>query len=57
MKNWTYAERAFAAYCKAVGGKTYDGKDIPGFWDLTPAIRDAWYVAAQTVIESVCRGE
>jgi len=57
MKNWTYAEKAFAAYCKAVGGKTYDGRDIPGFWDLTPAIRDGWYAAAQAVIESVRHGD
>lgn len=54
MKNWKYAERAYAAYAKAT---CTDDVDITDFWGLEPDERDGWYAAAQAVIESVCRGD
>lgn len=48
----TYAQTAFEAYVEAVGGKTYDGKDIPKWNDLTDSVRDAWAKASGAVIEA-----
>lgn len=40
--------RAFEAYNASVGGLTWDGKPIPGWDAITPKIREAWCVAAET---------
>jgi len=46
---------AFEAYSKAVGGKTWDGKPIPHWNDVSASVRNAWDVAARAV-ESEVRG-
>lgn len=38
-------QRAFEAYRKAVGGKTYDGKPIPDWNTVTPIVRRGWEAA------------
>lgn len=39
-------EVAFSAYRASVGGKTYDGKPIPAWAELSEPIRQAWQAAA-----------
>lgn len=43
------ARIAFEAYSASVDGKTHDGRPIPSWDDLTPAVRQAWDAAAQAV--------
>lgn len=40
---------AFEAYGKATGGKTYDGKPIPHWNDISAPVRNAWEAAAKAV--------
>ena len=51
----TMGKIAFDAYVKAVGGKTYDGKPIPKWEDLSIPIRQAWSKAARAVLDEVNR--
>lgn len=44
---------AFEAYAESVGGRTHDGKPIPGWHDVTPAVREGWRDAADAVIGAV----
>ena len=37
---------AYAAYCEAVGGTTYDGKPLPAFDDLDERQQKGWAAAA-----------
>lgn len=39
----------YLAYAKSTGGKTYDGRDMPGWDDLPDAIKDAWRAAATAI--------
>lgn len=39
------AQKAYAAYCKQAGGKTFDGKPLPTFEELG-ADRQACWVAS-----------
>lgn len=41
----------YEAYAKKTGGKTYDGRDMPQFFDLPQNIRDAWEAAANAIVE------
>lgn len=49
--DWSFGRVAFETYRNAVGGKTYDGKPIPGWDSLTEIQQAAWDLAAQGVIE------
>ena len=40
---------AFEAYKKKVGGKTYDGKDMPNWSDVGQSVQDGWRHAAVAV--------
>jgi hypothetical protein len=40
---------AFEAYGVSVGGKTYDGKDIPKWENVGKKVQDAWRAAAVAV--------
>ncbi len=42
----------YEAYAKKTGGKTWDGRDMPAFFDLPQNIRDAWKAAADAIVES-----
>jgi hypothetical protein len=42
-------QRAFEAYGRSTGGKTFDGRDIPKWDDLPSSIRRAWRAAACAV--------
>lgn len=42
----TAGRQAYEAYGRQVGGKTYDGRDIPAWDDLRDAIRGGWQAAA-----------
>lgn len=42
-------KRAFAVYTVTVGGKTYDGKDIPSWDSLTELVQEGWMMAAFAV--------
>lgn len=42
--------KAFEAYAAHVGGKTHDGKPIPGWENLTDAVREGWDAAALAAI-------
>lgn len=54
------AKIAFEAYCEAVGGKTYDEKEIPSWENLSgdgDRTRYAWMVATDRAIEAYLRRE
>jgi len=40
---------AFEAYAESVGGKTYDGKDIPKWESVGKTVQDGWRHAAVAV--------
>lgn len=42
----TRAQRAYEAYARSTGGKTFDGRDMPAWNDLPKRIQDAWTAAA-----------
>ncbi len=53
MNEKTMGQVAFEAYREAVGGVAYDGKPIPGWWELsgdTKTVQDGWEAAALAVI-------
>ena len=43
-------ESAYAAYCKAVGGTTFDGKPLPTFQQLGERQQAGWAKAAEQVV-------
>lgn len=47
------AERAYEAYAKSTEGKTFDGRDMPTWDDLTQPVRNAWQAAAEQVRHNV----
>lgn len=46
-------EIAYQAYGDSTGGLTYNGRSMPAWEDLTPAIRGAWRYAASAVRDAV----
>lgn len=46
-----YARIAYDAYSVAIGGKAFNGDDLPEFERVPEKIRDAWAVAVQAVID------
>lgn len=48
-RHWVLGQAGFSAYREQVGGKTYDGKDIPPWDALGVDIQCAWIVAALAV--------
>lgn len=50
------AKAAYEAYGVAVGGKTWDGKDIPDWDDLQDRQRDGWRAAAQAAVARADEG-
>lgn len=45
-----HAMAAWAAYAKAVGGKTFDGKPLPAWDELGPLQKRGWVEACEAVI-------
>lgn len=43
----------YEAYFAHTGGKTFDGRDMPAWRDLTEPIRDAWRAAARAIASAV----
>lgn len=43
-------EKAFNAYNKQAGGKTWDGKDIPPFSEVGDKVRANWVAAIEEVL-------
>jgi len=41
---------AWEAYAKTVGGKTFDGKDLPKWHELGDRQKAGWHAAAQAII-------
>ena len=50
---------AFEAYAKSVGGKTWDGKDIPAWETVGKVVQDGWRSAAVAVSQYLnkCKSE
>lgn len=44
------AQLAYEAYVVSVGGKAFNGDDLPGWHALPTRIRDAWAEAANAVL-------
>lgn len=42
---------AYAAYGKAVGGRTHDGRPLPSWVDLGETIQSGWRAAAQAATD------
>lgn len=49
------ARIAFEAYAKQVGGKTYDGKPIPGWNELGDNVRAGWRAAIEAIVKHVAK--
>ena len=48
MKHFAPAILAYAAYCAAVGGKTFDDRPLPTFEQLGDRQKDGWLAAANS---------
>lgn len=44
------AQKAWAAYAQAVGGKTFDGKALPTWEQLGELQKQGWVAAAAAVV-------
>lgn len=44
------AKIAFDAYRVAVGGKTYDGKPIPEFAEVSASVQNGWIAAVNAIL-------
>lgn len=57
MSDDTLGRIAFEAYSRAMNGKTYDGKPIPKWEDLSEAVREGWRQATiavqQNMVETI----
>ncbi len=51
------AEVAYDAYCTAVGGKAFNGDDLPPFPAVTERIQKAWVVAVSAVAARISEGQ
>jgi hypothetical protein len=47
------AKRAYEAYAKSTENKTFDGRDMPTWDDLTQPVRNAWAAAGEQVRHDV----
>lgn len=47
------AKTAYEAYSKATENKTFDGREMPGWDDLSQPVRNAWSLAAEAVRHQV----
>lgn len=47
----SHGEIAYRAYGDAVGWTNWQGKPMPPWLELPPAIRDGWDAAAQAVLD------
>lgn len=47
--NISIGQIAFEAYSKSMGWKTYDGKDIPQWENLSSEVQKAWGAAARAI--------
>lgn len=50
--NISLGQIAFEAYSKAMQHKTYDGKPIPHWAELSEAVRNGWEAAARAIVDS-----
>ncbi len=46
-----FARVAYEAYAEFTGGKTFDGRDMPAWPDLTTRIQSAWGAAIAAVFK------
>lgn len=51
------AEVAYDAYCAAVGGKAFNGDDLPPFAAVPEHIQRAWVVAVAAVAGRIREGD
>ncbi len=51
------AEAAYDAYCTAVGGKAFNGDDLPPFRATPDRIQNAWVVAVSAVAARIGEGQ
>lgn len=49
--DYLYARIGYDGYAKSTDGKTFDGRDMPGWDDLPERIRDAWKAATDAVLK------
>lgn len=49
----TLAQVAYDAYCVAVGGKAFNGDDLPPFSAVPERIQQAWIVAVTAVADRI----
>lgn len=45
-----FGQIGYEAYAKFTGGKTFDGRDMPLWKDITPKIQDAWCEASVAIL-------
>jgi hypothetical protein len=54
MKDYKLAKIAYDGYCKSTGGKSLiSGDTLPEFNTLRQEIKEAWYLAAESVVGSL----
>lgn len=46
------ARIAYDAYCESVGGKAFNGDNLPPFDDVPQRIKNAWLAAVNAVTEA-----
>jgi hypothetical protein len=47
------AESAYHAYCKEVGGKTFDGKPLPTYAELGAERQAGWVASVKQTVSEV----
>lgn len=47
------ARKAYEAYAHQAGGKTHDGKPMPGYKELGQRVQANWIAAVQAVVFAV----
>ena len=56
--DWSAVARtAYEAYARSMGGKTYDGRDMPQWRELPQHIQVAWETAARHAVRAVVQTE
>jgi hypothetical protein len=43
----------FIAYCTVMGGKTFDGREIPSWESLPDNVKNAWVCAAIAILADI----
>lgn len=51
MRSYTYAKAAYDAYCESRDWKSVKGELLPQFEQQTQELKDAWWEAANAVLE------